>query len=445
MKKYWGKQTELTINNFKIFPLELPKIIIQSLSLIKWAAADINGKNKKIDLKKSILIKKTSLKIWQGEFEEQFPLSIWQSGSGTQTHMNVNEVIANISNEHIKKEIKKIHPNDDVNYGQSTNDTMVSAIHISAVITVIQKLKPSLNNMINAFKQLSNKFGHIIKPGRTHFQDATLLTYKQEWSGYIKQLEKLKEQLEYNIKNVSILPQGGTAIGTGINTYKNFDKEVIELISKKTGINFYVSKNKFRQMSSHDDLLNIASSINTLSTISNKISNDFRFLTSGPDCGINEIKFKPNEAGSSIMAGKVNPTQCEMLSMVSLHCMGSFNVISQSNNHSHLQLNTYNPLIAYHLITSIEIISSALNSFVDNFLSNIFINEKLVNYWINNSKMLSTILVPIIGYDKVKDVIKYAQENKNTILESVIELKIFDKKTAIKILDFKKMIKPKEK
>ena len=443
MKKYWGTQTELTLNNFKIFPLQFPEIIVESLGLIKWASAQINAKHNKIAINKANLIKDVSWEIWMGKYKEQFPLSIWQSGSGTQLHMNINEVIANIANENFK-ESNLIHPNNDVNYGQSTNDTMVSAMHISAVIKSNKQLKPALENIINIFNKLTQKFGDIIKPGRTHFQDATPITYKQEWSGYIQQLQNLLAQLEYNVKNTSSLPQGGTAVGTGLNTFKNFDKEVISLISKAAKTPFYVSSNKFSQIASHDDLLNIASTINTLSTICNKISNDFRFLTSGPDCGINEITFKANEAGSSIMAGKVNPTQCEMLSMASLHCMGSFNVISNSNSSGHLQLNTYNPLIAYHLITSIEIISSAINSFSNNFLKDIKINTKKVNYWMDNSKMISTILVPILGYDEVSKIIQYTKENKTTLIESIMQSNITNKKEIIKLLDKNNMIKPEE-
>ena len=443
MKKYWGTQTELTLNNFKIFPLKLPEIIIESLGLIKWAAAVINGKHDKVEINKVNLIKDVSWKIWEGEYSNQFPLSIWQSGSGTQSHMNVNEVIANIANENFKDKTL-IHPNNDVNYGQSTNDTMVSAMHISTVIKLNECLKPALENIVDVFNKLTEKFGDIIKPGRTHFQDATLLTYKQEWSGYIQQFKNILSQLEYNIKNTSSLPQGGTAVGTGLNTFKGFDKEVVSLISKTIKIPFYVSSNKFSKIASHDDLLNVGSTINTLSTITNKIANDFRFLTSGPDCGVNEITFKANEAGSSIMAGKVNPTQCEMLSMASLHCMGSFNVISNANSNGHLQLNTYNPLIAYHLITSIEIISSAINSFSNNFLIDIKINKKQVNFWVNNSKMLSTILVPIIGYDNVSKIIKYSNKHNFTILETIVKLEILDKDEALKILDKQNMIGPED-
>lgn len=442
MKSHWGEQTELALKNFNISFLPWPKLIIQSLGLIKWAVAKTNQQFKKIDNKVANQIKKTAWLIWEGKLMDQFPLSIWQSGSGTQTNMNINEVIANyVSGNEINHNLV-IHANNDVNYAQSTNDTIPSAIQIAAVLDCTNLLLPALDNLCQTFHDLTIKFGHVIKPGRTHYQDATPISYAQEWSGSIAQIKNITQDIKYAIKKMVELPQGGTAVGTGINTYVRFDEKVCQNISDILQITFTPCHNKFHKISSHDDLLFLSGCLNGLATFANKLAQDFKFLTSGPDCGINEILFPAHEKGSSIMAGKVNPTQCEVLSMAAFHLMGAHNVITHANAAGHLQLNTYRPLIGYHLINSIEIISSSLNSFNDKFLKNITVNTSQIKSWINKYKMLSTVLVPHLGYDKVQQIVNYSADHKITILEAVLQLKLFSKVKAQKLLDPKNMINP---
>ncbi len=435
-KVYWGQETALTIDNFKIQFYAWPNILYRTLGLIKYATAKVNGENQKINSQKASLIQKIAFQIWEGDKDlfTNFPLSIWQSGSGTQTNMNVNEVIANLANEKCNHKVT-VHPNNDVNYAQSTNDVVISAIHIAAVLT-IPEVDASLNQLKKTFELLTQKYGSIIKPGRTHQRDAVPLTYAQEWSAYIAQIDELQVSLAFCKAQLLQLPLGGTAVGTGLGAYENFDNAVCNEIKELVGQGFVPSNNKFAHISAHNSVLHLSGVLNVIATFMQKLSQDFIFLASGPECGIQEVLFLGNEAGSSIMAGKINPSQCEMLSMLAYHVMGSHTTISLANAASKLQLNTYRPLIAYHLINSMLLIKDGLRSFNDKFLAKITINTKRIEQWMAKYRFLATAFVPLIGYDATKKLIDYSTEHEVGLLEAAQAC------TSLSEAEIKKIIDP---
>ena len=441
MEHYWSKETELALKHFRIKPhLKWPIDVIRALIIIKAAAAKTHQLHDKIPSDIAQVIYKSSKFIYANEdfINKQFMLPIWQSGSGTQMHMNVNEVIANYSNHTMHKKAW-IDPHDHVNYGQSTNDVMITAIHM-AILWKIPGLIKVLANLQLTFLKLTKKYGSIIKVGRTHWQDAVPLSYKQEWSGYLAVIDNLIKDLKYSQKNLGYIPIGGTAVGTGINSYPQFSTTVCKILSDETGLVLSPAANFYSKISVHMDVAFTSGILNNIAQFAQKLSHDFSILSSGPDCGINEILFYPNEPGSSIMAGKSNPTQCEMLSMAALDVMGQNFIISAANANSVLQLNTYRPLMAYHIINMFDLLTSALSSWNDHFLTKIKINIEQNQKWQTHSKMITTKLVPVLGYDKVTELIKYAQQKQLAIKEAILKLDLLTPAEMERLLDPAAMI-----
>jgi fumarate hydratase class II len=415
--KLWGPQTQRSYNNFKIGHNTMPIEIIKAIALIKKNAAIVNSKLNLLDKNKSIEIVKACDEIIDNKYNDQFPLSIYQTGSGTQTNMNVNEVIAHISN-------IDIHPNDDVNKGQSSNDVFPSAIHIAAVIETNSRLIPAITKLETTIAQLETEFADIIKIGRTHLQDATPLTLGQEFSGYRSMLKTSKDMIIDSYKYLYPLAIGGTAVGTGLNTHNDFGNLVAEKIKNETNFNFYSSDNKFHSLTSRDALLLTHGTIKTLATNLMKIANDIRLLASGPNCGIGEIIIPANEPGSSIMPGKVNPTQVEALTMVCVKVMGNDTTLSIANSQGNFELNVYMPVMIASYLESIELLTDSINSFNDNCVVGIKANKSKIKENLDKSLMLVTCLNPYIGYENSAKIAKYAYSNNLTLKESAIKLNI---------------------
>jgi fumarate hydratase class II len=415
--KLWGPQTQRSYNNFKIGHNTMPIEIIKAIALIKKNAAIVNNELNLLDKNKSIEIVKAANSIINNKYNNQFPLSIYQTGSGTQTNMNVNEVIAHISN-------IDIHPNDDVNKGQSSNDVFPSAIHIAAVVETNSKLIPAITKLETTFAQLETEFADIIKIGRTHLQDATPLTLGQEFSGYRSMLKNSKDMIIDSYKYLYPLAIGGTAVGTGLNTHKDFGKLVAAKISNETNFNFYSSENKFHSLTSRDALLLTHGTIKTLATNLMKIANDIRLLASGPNCGIGEIIIPSNEPGSSIMPGKVNPTQAEALTMVCVKVMGNDTTLSIANSQGNFELNVYMPVMIASYLESVELLTDSINSFNNNCVVGIKANINKIQENLDKSLMLVTCLNPYIGYENSAKIAKYAYSNNLTLKEAAVKLNI---------------------
>jgi len=375
--------------------------------------------------------------------DKNFPLKVWQTGSGTQTNMNVNEVIANRAIEILggKKGTKKpVHPNDHVNKSQSTNDVFPTAMHISITKETINKLLPSLKILEKELKNKTKEFKSIIKIGRTHLQDATPLSLGQEFSGYHAQLKKSIERIEYALKEIYYLAQGGTAVGTGLNSKKNFDKKIVKEISKITGLPFKPAPNKFSELAAHDAIVNFSGTLNTCAVSLMKISNDIRFLGSGPRAGYGELILPENEPGSSIMPGKVNPTQCEAVTMVCVKVIGNHTGITLAGTHGHFELNVFKPLIAHNVLQSIDLLADSTKNFSLFCIKGIKANKKKIKEHLDNSLMLVTALVPYIGYDKASNIAKAALKNNTTLKHEAIKTGLIKEKEYEKIVDPKKMI-----
>ena len=377
--KYWGASTQRSNKFFNIGKILVNPSIIKSIAIIKKSAAIVHANEKQIDKKISNFIIKASNEVIAGKLDKNFPLKVWQTGSGTQTNMNVNEVIANRAIEMMggKKGTKKpVHPNDHVNKSQSTNDVFPTAMHISVAQEVRKKLLPSLKILEKGLNKKSKEFKKIIKVGRTHLQDATPLSLGQEFSGYHVQLKKCIERIEYALKEIYFLAQGGTAVGTGINSKKNFDKKIVSQIAKHTKIPFKPAINKFAELSAHDSIVNFSGTLNTCAVALMKISNDIRFLGSGPRAGYGELILPENEPGSSIMPGKVNPTQCEAVTMVCVKVIGNHNGITIAGSHGHFELNVFKPLIAHNILQSIELLADSAKNFAYYCVLGIKANKK---------------------------------------------------------------------
>jgi len=377
--------------------------------------------------------------------DENFPLKVWQTGSGTQTNMNVNEVIANRAIEILggKKGTKKpVHPNDHVNKSQSTNDVFPTAMHISIAVETIKKLLPSLKILEKELKRKSNKFKNIVKIGRTHLQDATPLSLGQEFSGYHTQVKKSIERIELALKEIFYLAQGGTAVGTGINSKKNFDKKIVKEIAKFTKIPFKPASNKFAELAAHDSIVNFSGALNTCAVALMKISNDIRFLGSGPRAGYGELMLPENEPGSSIMPGKVNPTQCEAVTMVCVKVIGNHTGITIAGSHGHFELNVFKPLIAHNILQSIDLIADSTKNFSLYCVKGIKANKKKIQEHLDNSLMLVTALAPHIGYDNAAKIAKTALKNDTTLKFETLKTGLVSEKDYNRIVDPKKMIYP---
>jgi len=443
--KYWGASTQRSKKYFDIGDFLVRPVLIKSIAIVKKSAAIVNYKNKDLDKKISGAIVKASDEIIKGKMSDNFPLKIWQTGSGTQTNMNVNEVIANRAIEILggKKGTKKpVHPNDHVNRSQSTNDVFPTAMHIAIALQTRDALIPSLNLLNNELKKKVKQFNKIVKIGRTHLQDATPLSLGQEFSGYQSQLEKSIERIKNALNEIYYLAQGGTAVGTGINTKKNFDKKIVNEIKKITKLPFKPAKNKFAALAAHDSIVNFSGTLNTTAVCLMKIANDIRFLGSGPRAGYGELILPENEPGSSIMPGKVNPTQCEAVTMVCVKVIGNHNGITMAGSHGHFELNVFKPLIIHNILQSIKILSDSTKSFGKYCISGLKADKNRIKALLDNSLMLVTALTPKIGYDNAAKIAKRALKNKTTLRHETLKTGLINEKEYDKVINPKKMIYP---
>jgi len=444
--KYWGASTERSKKYFNIGDFLVRPIVIHSIAVIKKAAAIVNTKNKDLDPKLSRYIIKAAEEIIKGKHNDHFPLKVWQTGSGTQTNMNVNEVVANRAIEMMGGKMgtkKPIHPNDHVNKSQSTNDVFPTAMHIAIALKTKEKLLPSLKLLEKELAKKAREFKNIVKVGRTHLQDATPLTLGQEFSGYQSQLKKCIIRIENALKEIYHLAQGGTAVGTGLNTKKNFDKKIIKEISKITKLPFKPTSNKFAALAAHDEIVNFSGTLNTTAVCLMKIANDIRFLGSGPRAGYGELILPSNEPGSSIMPGKVNPTQSEAVTMVCVKVIGNHNGITMAGSHGHFELNVFKPLIIHNILQSINIMSDSTKAFSLYCIKGIKADKKRIKHLLDNSLMLVTALAPKIGYDKAAHIAKSAHKNGTTLKKEVIKAGLVNEKEYDKIMSPLKMTKPK--
>ncbi|RHX82230.1 class II fumarate hydratase [Leptospira yasudae] len=423
--KYWGAQTERSLHHFHIGNDRFPREMIRALGILKKSAAIVNAELGLLSEDKKKLIVQAADEVISGKLDEHFPLSVWQTGSGTQTNMNSNEVISNRAIEiagGVKGSKKPIHPNDDVNKAQSSNDTFPTAMHIAAAEQLNQKLIPALTQLRDTLKKKTDEFQNIIKIGRTHLQDATPLTLGQEFSGYV-------QQLDYNIARVkAVLPAvyrlalGGTAVGTGLNTHPEFAVKSAAQISKETGLPFVSAENKFEALAAHDSLVETSGVLKTIAASLMKIANDVRWLSSGPRCGIGEISIPENEPGSSIMPGKVNPTQSEQMTMVAAQVIANDVAVNIGGASGNFELNVFKPLIIHNVLNSIRLLSDSCVSFEEHCARGITPNKEKLNEHLNNSLMLVTALNPHIGYDNAAKIAKNAHKRGTTLKESGIEL-----------------------
>ncbi len=444
--KYWGASTQRSKKYFDIGDFLVRPILIKSIAIIKKAAAKVHVKEKQILPNISKAIIKACDEVISNKLDDHFPLKVWQTGSGTQTNMNVNEVVANRAIEILggKKGTKKpVHPNDHVNKSQSTNDVFPTAMHIAIAIETKNKLLPSLEILNKDLKRKISQFKNIIKVGRTHLQDATPLSLGQEFSGYQSQIEDCISRIKNALKEIHFLAQGGTAVGTGINSKKGFDKKIIKEIKNITKIPFKPTKNKFSALAAHDEIVNFSGTLNTTAVSLMKIANDIRFLGSGPRAGYGELILPANEPGSSIMPGKVNPTQSEAVTMVCVKVIGNHNGITMAGSHGHFELNVFKPLIAHNIIQSIDLLADSTKNFSMYCVRGLKADKNKIKEYLNNSLMLVTALAPHIGYDNSAKIAKKALKNNTTLKEEALKSGLICEKDYNSIVDPKKMIYPK--
>ena len=444
--KYWGASTQRSKKYFDIGEFLVRPVLIKSIAIIKKAAAIVHRKERQIVPKISNAIVKASNEVISGKLDEHFPLKVWQTGSGTQTNMNVNEVIANRAIEILggRKGTKKpVHPNDHVNKSQSTNDVFPTAMHIAIAMETKNKLLPSLELLNRELKKKVSQFKNIVKVGRTHLQDATPLSLGQEFSGYQSQLEDCIVRIKNALNEIYYLAQGGTAVGTGINSKKGFDKKVINEIKKITKLPFKPTKNKFAALAAHDEIVNFSGTLNTTAVSLMKIANDIRFLGSGPRAGYGEIILPANEPGSSIMPGKVNPTQSEAVTMVCVKVIGNHNGITMAGSHGHFELNVFKPLIAHNILQSIDLLADSTKNFALYCVKGIKADKVKIKKFLDNSLMLVTALAPHIGYDNSAKIAKTALKKGTTLKEEALKTKLINEKDFDRIVNPKKMIHPK--
>lgn len=423
--KYWGAQTQRSLGNFKIGNEKMPKSLIRALGIVKKAAALTNKEQDNLEVELADAISKAADDVIEGKLDDNFPLVVWQTGSGTQSNMNSNEVIANRAIEILGGTIGSkdpVHPNDHVNRSQSSNDTFPTAMHIAAVEEIHKSLLPALHYIEAALDQKANDWNDIIKIGRTHCQDATPLTLGQEFSGYVAQMKLAIERVETALPRLYPLAQGGTAVGTGLNTKPGFAEKFSAHVAEITKLDFITAPNKFEALAAHDAFVEMSGVLNTIAAGLFKIANDIRLLGSGPRSGLGELALPANEPGSSIMPGKVNPTQCEALTMVAAQVMGNHTTISFAGSQGHFELNVFKPVLAYNLLQSIQLISDAAISFTDNCVKGIEPNRDQINNLMERSLMLVTALAPTIGYDKATQIAKTAHKNGTTLKEEAINL-----------------------
>ena len=440
---YYGAQTARSLVNFDIGSEKIPEAIIAAMALIKKAASKVNSKKELLNSEISLAITKSADEIIQGKLKANFPLSVWQTGSGTQTNMNLNEVIANRAIELLNGKVgskSPVHPNDHCNMGQSSNDTFPTAMHIASVIEIESKLLPALKNLSKLFGEKEKLWENIVKIGRTHTQDATPLTLGQEVGAFKSQLDDCATRIKDGLNGLYFLAQGGTAVGTGINTFKGFDREIADEIAGLSKLPFKSAPNKFVSLATNDAYVHAHAAINTLAVSLFKIANDIRFLASGPRSGLGELSLPENEPGSSIMPGKVNPTQCEALTMICSRVYGNHATISFAASQGHFQLNVFKPVMAYSMHQSIELLSDGMNSFSEKCIVGMTPNYARIEELTNKSLMLVTALSPVIGYDKSAEIAKLAHKNGTTLKEEVLKMGIIKSEEFDKLMDPKLMV-----
>ena len=441
---YWGAQTERSIENFPFGPREqMPLEIVHALGFIKQAAARVNARLAGLDPKIAEVIQQAAGEVARGDLDNQFPLVIWQTGSGTQSNMNANEVIAGRANEILtgKRGGKEpVHPNDHVNKSQSSNDSFPTAMHIAAARAVTGRLIPALKRMHERLADQSTRWDHIVKIGRTHLQDATPLTLGQEFSGYAQQVADCIERLESVLPRVLRLAQGGTAVGTGLNAPNGFGDEFAKEVAKLTQLPFTSAPNKFAELAAHDTMVELSGVLNVIATAFTKIANDIRLLGSGPRCGLGELTLPENEPGSSIMPGKVNPTQAEMLTMVAAQVAGNNVAVTIGGMQGHLELNVFKPLIGANVIRSINLLATGAESFTTRMLDGTEPNEARIAELMGRSLMLVTALAPEIGYDDAAAIAKHAHKKGLTLKEAGLELGLIEEKRFDEIVKPEKMV-----
>ena len=443
---YWGAQTQRSLQNFKIGGERMPAPLIRALGLLKKAAAKVNVKLGVLDKKLGDAICKAADEVIRGDRDNEFPLVVWQTGSGTQTNMNANEVISNRAIEllgGVKGSKKPVHPNDHVNMGQSSNDTFPTAMHIAAVTEISHSLIPALKHLEKALHDKQKAFKNIIKIGRTHLQDATPLTLGQEFSGYVTQVSYGIERIKSTLPRLCMLAQGGTAVGTGLNAQKGFAEAFAAEVASLTKLPFITAPNKFEALAAHDACVEASGMLNVIAVSLMKIASDIRLLGSGPRCGLGELQLPENEPGSSIMPGKVNPTQCEALTMVCAQVMGNHTAITVGGLSGHFELNVFKPVIIYNLLQSIRLLADSAISFTDNCVVGIEANVDRINKLRDESLMLVTALNPHIGYDNAAKIAKKAHKEGTSLKEAAISLKLLTAKQFDEWVRPQDMIGPK--
>lgn len=442
--KYWGAQTQRSTENFKIGGDRFPREMIKALGVLKKCAAMTNRDLGLLDAKKTEFILKACDEVIQGQLDDHFPLVVWQTGSGTQTNMNANEVIANRAMDMMGMSLpsKEIHPNDHVNRGQSSNDTFPTAMHIAVGDQVHHRLLPALSALADSLEKKQKEFNNIVKIGRTHLMDATPLTLGQEFSGYVTQIRHGIQRVKNTLPHLHELALGGTAVGTGLNTHKEFPVKAAQAIAKETGVPFVSAENKFEALASHDALVEVSGALRVLAVSLMKIANDIRLLGSGPRCGIGELLLPENEPGSSIMPGKVNPTQSEAMTMVCAQVLGNDVAVGVGGSQGHFELNVFKPLIVFNVLNSVRLISDACDSFRENCIDGIQANVAQIKKHLENSLMLVTALNPHIGYDNAAKIAKTAHKNGTTLKEEAIKLGLMTAEKFDQVVRPEDMIHP---
>ena len=444
--KYWGAQTQRSLINFPIGWERQPVAIVRALGVIKQACAEANKELGKLDARRADAITAAAGEVVAGKWDDHFPLVVWQTGSGTQSNMNANEVIANRAIEMLGGELGSkdpVHPNDHVNMGQSSNDTFPTAMHIATATSARDVLLPGLEKLHAALVEKVAAFEGIIKIGRTHTQDATPLTLSQEFSGYAHQVAMGIERVKGALGRIYELAQGGTAVGTGLNTVNGWDTMVAANMARITSLPFVTAPNKFEALAAHDAMVEMSGALKTVAASLFKIANDIRFLGSGPRCGLGELILPENEPGSSIMPGKVNPTQCEALTQVCAHVMGNDAAVGFAGSQGHFELNVYKPMMAYNVLQSMQLLGDAAGAFTDNLVTGLEANKERIEKLMRESLMLVTALAPEIGYDNATKVAKTAHKNGTTLRQEAVALGFVDEETFDRVVRPENMIGPK--
>ena len=444
----WGAQTQRSLQNFKIGHERLPRAMIRAMGLVKKAAATTNANLQQLPQHLANYIVEAADEVIEGQWDSQFPLVVWQTGSGTQSNMNCNEVIANIANQKLGHALgaqQPVHPNDHVNRAQSTNDSFPTAIHVAASLQMHELLIPAVNALRTTLYSKAQQFNQIVKIGRTHLQDATPLTLGQEFSGYVSQLDHALKRLDHALEGLYELPLGGTAVGTGLNAHPEYAHQAAAQLAQLTSLPFVTAANKFEALAARDAAVFASGALKTLAVSLNKIANDIRWLASGPRCGFGEISIPENEPGSSIMPGKVNPTQSEAMTMVVAQVLGNDTTINVAGASGNFELNVFMPVIAYNLLQSIQLLGDACNSFNEHCAVGIEPNREKIDYFLHNSLMLVTALNPVIGYENAAKVAKTAYKEGKTLKQVAVELNLVTEEQFDAVVKPEEMIAPKAK